>query len=91
MKDQKFNIGDKLLCKIDCWTTKVYFFEGREYNICDIRTDYDYSDDYSYCIKDENSNKVLFMVEEDLDVLFYTKSEIRSIKIKKLKNEESKF
>jgi len=86
MFKQNLKIGDKLLCKIDYWTTKIYFFEGREYNICDIEIDYADENDYAYFIMDENKNRVLFMILDDLDSFFYTKKEVRNIKIKKLKN-----
>lgn len=87
MQNQNIKIGYKFLCKLDCWTTDVYFVDGVEYVVCDIRCDYvDFNgcNDYVYFVKDDNKNMVAFEFEEDFDVFFYTKKEMRNMKLKKL-------
>ena len=86
MKNQNFNIGDKLLCKIDVNKSYLTLTKGVEYIILSADIDVLY---YKYNIIDD-TNKDFYYIEE-FDDYFYTKNEVRKIKLEKLKNEEAEY
>jgi len=91
MKKQDINIGDKLLCKNDYNSNNITtFYENVEYEISNIiLSDNIISKEKDYrCIyiKNDIDNDVFFVGQSDLDILFYTKNEVRKIKLKKLDN-----
>jgi len=94
MKNQNFNIGDKLLCKIDVNKSYLTLTKGVEYIILSADFDVLLSADidvlyYKYNIIDD-TNKDFYYIEE-FDDYFYTKNEVRKIKLEKLKNEEAEY
>ena len=86
MKKQNLNIGDKLLCKIDVNKSYLTLTKGVEYIILSADIDVLY---YKYNIIDD-TNKDFYYIEE-FDDYFYTKNEVRKIKLEKLKNEEAEY
>lgn len=87
MKDNGFEVGDKLLCKNSCSTYKISFEKGKEYIITDILRNAWYvkdEEDRFYYINDDNNSKIEIVNVEVLNRFFYTKKEIRYLKLKKL-------
>ena len=72
-----FKVGDKLLCKDDCWIPNICYHKGREYEVFDLNN-------YSYVIIDRINNERLFIDESELNLVFYTNQEMRKIKLEKL-------
>jgi len=92
MKKQNLKIGDSLLCKKNLSNSNmIYFLKGNEYEVCDIKIDWDDETDYAYFILDDNKNDVLFMIQEDIDALFLNKMEMRKMKLKKLNNDKPEY
>jgi len=89
MKDQNLNVGDKLLCKNDYVINKISIHKGREYEITEILLNawvVNDGDERFYYIIDDDDCKVEIQRIEELNSFFYTKNEIRKIKLKKLED-----
>ena len=89
MKDKMFKIGDKLLCKSNYSKDNISYHKGKEYIITDLLLNawvIIEDDERFYYIPDDNNRKIEFRYNDELNIIFYTKNEIRSIKIKKLNN-----
>ena len=85
MKKQNLNIGDSLLCKKNLSLELHNFFNKNKYYIvCFVNI---FGDDYSYDILDED-NIVFTFLPKHIRTYFYTKREVRNIKLKKI-NEET--
>ena len=95
MKNQNFNIGDKLLCKSELKVSIGDFKSNKYYVIVDINIHKDYYvffeddiyDDYTYFFICDNNIKYGFWYKSFFYDYFYTKNEIRELKLKKLKHE----
>ena len=100
MKNQNLNIGDKLLCKNSSKNLSSNEFpiysgpslsKGLEYEIVDIKYNHENIDTGYYYYVSQNNNRIVGHTNEFLFYTsFYTKNEIRKIKLNKLINEESK-
>jgi len=93
MKNLNLKVGDKLLCKTNLCSLLVnYFNKDKYYIVWDIKNFKDYSQNWTwtwYYIIDERDCPYSFSkMDDDLYDIFYTKSEIRKMKLEKLKNEE---
>lgn len=91
MNTQNLKIGDKLLCKEDCWIPDVNYHRGREYEVCNIKNEEDDLHNYSYVIIDRINNERLFIYDSELNFIFYTKKEHRRMKLKKINDEEAEY
>jgi len=89
--DQNIKIGDKFLCKMNyCYIILQKFHEGVEYEVYDIKKidngcGFYY---YSYSMIDNVDFKLLYVIEYELNNIFYSGKEMRKIKLEKL-NEKS--
>jgi len=84
---QNFNVGDVLICKNSEDVTWLSLTKDLEYVILDIeyhKSYYNNSSHYYYYIIDDKFRDLDFSFEEDFDRYFYTKNELRKIKLKKL-------
>jgi len=93
MDKQNLNIGDKLLCKNDLKslvsnnTSLLFFKKGKYYVVDEIRLINDIFVDYNeyfYYIIDDNNERYSFWMERYLYTYFYTKNEIRSMKLNEI-------
>ena len=87
MSKYNINVGDKLLCKLDYCSIITKFHEGREYEVFSIKNEDDYFNYYSFLLKDYINNEIIFIDDIDLNSAFYSKSEVRNMKLKKLNND----
>jgi len=78
------NVGDKLLCKESLSTISVDYFDKDKYYIVDRIMYFDNRISWYYII--DNIGLLYSFSNNDTDFydIFYTKSEIRSIKLKKI-------
>lgn len=85
MNIQNLKIGDKLLCKKDFFFIGTNFYKGREYEIYNIRKIEDeYFNYYSYSLIDNINSELLYLIDADLDDIFYSVKEMRDMKLKKI-------
>jgi len=94
MTNQNIKVGDKLLCKKylnkylihnDLLTSFDFFIKGKYYSISEIIID---KDDYSYYVTNEINKPYPFFYEESyFCTYFYTKNEIRKMKLKNIYEE----
>jgi len=97
MRNQNLNVGEKLSCKKDYINNKISIRKDEEYEISDIAIndssliDGDENVIYYYYILDDNNSKIEIRNDEDIETYFYTKKDIRKMKLKKLNNEKSKY
>jgi len=88
MKKQNLKIGDRLLCKESFFDSDDPYFHVDDYCIIYYIQKY-VTNEYYYYISDENNKRYPFRFSPDLLLTyFYTKQEIRNMKLKKLEKYE---
>ena len=91
MKNKNLKVGDKLLCIQDHINNKISISKDQEYEIVEITLNYweeldNDDDEVCYYIYDDNYSSIEINIDEDMNKYFYTKQDIRKIKIEKLNN-----
>ena len=84
---KNIKIGDRLLCKKSLFNSSMTYFYAREYyTINEIQSESD--GEYSYYIIDNNGYTMPFSFNNNtLYAYFYTKQEMRHMKLKKIYEE----
>jgi len=86
-----FKIGDKLLCKLDVETTSHKYFTENNYYVIH-RIIINSSGDYWYYFYTDYESLYPFSEHDgDMYDVFYTRSEIRKMKLKNIEKHESDY